>query len=165
MPAVSPSGPDLLGLLPGALCAAELGEPLDPALTSTSLAGRLSPLLANLADRVPHAAMCLLERLADHRRAEVRAEVGRALASYIHHYPERTEPLLRRLSVDRALSVRLACARALVQLVRGRRTEAACVVEARPAPSSPASRSSGPAGPGGRRTLPTPHDRGDRGEA
>jgi hypothetical protein len=107
-----------LEFLPAALCAAELGEPINAALWPRAASRELGAVLHRLSDRVPHAAMCLLERLASDRRLALRIAVADALVGFADRYPERAARVLGQLASDRAPSVRLACAAATIALRR-----------------------------------------------
>jgi hypothetical protein len=118
MPHREPPARSPIEFLPAALCAAELGEPVDASIWPTSAAASLSAALGRLSDRVPYAAMCLLERLARSRRTALRVAVADTLARYADRYPERVACLLHQLKTDRARSVRLACTAATIALRR-----------------------------------------------
>jgi hypothetical protein len=110
--------PTLFDLLPEALCAAELGEPLEVARWPPGTLAQLPAALAALRDRVPHAALCLLERLATSERREHRVAAACSLSPFAHDAGARVEALLARLAEDAESPVRSACAAPLAALLR-----------------------------------------------
>ena len=103
--------------LASALCAAELGEPLDGDGDEASLAAELVSGIARLRATVPFATLCLLARLTPSRSVEVRAQVARALPWLADLYPERVEELLALLACDASRLVRAAVSTALAEVL------------------------------------------------
>jgi hypothetical protein len=109
--------PSPIDVLPPALCAAELGQPIDLQPLARAPRALLEPLL-RLRTIVPHAVLCLLERLAAATVPELRALAAGALEAFAAIAPARVETLLEQLADDGDRTVRLACAAPLAALLR-----------------------------------------------
>src|SRR5262245_11764484 len=104
------TSPALIGgpspALARALCAAELGEPLDTTRLPIDALRELFQSSALLRDSVPFATVQLLAQLGNDGRVEVRTRVAEALGAFVDLYPERIEPLLNKLNADVSRKVR-----------------------------------------------------------
>lgn len=104
--------------LPSALCAAELGEPVE--LKRAPMVMReILRSATKLRASVPYATLKLLERLSSDERSDVRANVAEALPHFADAYPKQVDGILRTLASDSNRRVRSA-ALATLATIRSR---------------------------------------------
>jgi hypothetical protein len=115
MPQLRAVGGDLFA----ALCAAELDEPFDFRHAPSRLVCDLVTALPDLRRTVPFAALQLVARLSEHVRADVRAKMAALLPGFAELYREQVHLLLLPLSRDPDVTVQVAAAEVVQELLLG----------------------------------------------